>query len=67
MTYSVHDLSVLFSSDLSWGVHIRSIASKGYQTIGLLGRAFPASSSVRAKKLLFMSLLLPKLTYCSPI
>ena len=58
---------MLFSSDLSWGEHIRSIASRGYQTIGLLRRAFPASTPVRTKKLLFLSLVLPKLTYCSPI
>ena len=32
-----------------------------------LCRAFPASTPVRAKKLLFLSLVLPKLTYCSPI
>ena len=66
-THSVRDLGVLFSSDLSWGEHIRSIASRGYQTIGLLRRAFPASTPVRTKKLLFLSLVLPKLTYCSPI
>ena len=64
---SVKDLGILFTSNLSWSEHIKSIVSKGYQTLGLLRRAFPSTTPVRAKKLLFLSLVLPKLSYCSPI
>ena len=64
---SVKDLGILFTSNLSWSEHIKSIVSKGYQTLGLLRRAFPSTTPVRAKRLLFLSLVLPKLSYCSPI
>ena len=37
------------------------------QTLGTSCKAFPTTTLVRAKKLLFLSLVLPKLTYCSPI
>ena len=43
---SVKDLGILFTSDLSWSEHIKSIVSKGYQTLGLLRRAFPSTTPV---------------------
>uniref|UniRef100_A0A1X7T6X9 Reverse transcriptase domain-containing protein n=2 Tax=Amphimedon queenslandica TaxID=400682 RepID=A0A1X7T6X9_AMPQE len=63
----IRDLGVIFESDLSWSKHIDSIVAKSYQSIGLLRRAFPVSTPIKTKKLLFLSLVIPKLTYCSPI
>ena len=64
---TVRDLGVIFSSNLSWSDHINAIVHKGYSTLHLLCRAFPSTTPVKAKKLLFTSSILPKLTYCSPI
>uniref|UniRef100_A0A1X7T752 Endonuclease/exonuclease/phosphatase domain-containing protein n=1 Tax=Amphimedon queenslandica TaxID=400682 RepID=A0A1X7T752_AMPQE len=63
----IRDLGVIFESDLSWSKHMNNIAAKSYQTIGLLRRAFPVSTPIKTKKLLFLSLVILKLTYCSPI
>ena len=61
------DLGVTFSSDLSWNKHYEKISSKAYQTLGLIRRTFSLSSSVKAKKLLYLSLVRSKITYCSQV
>ena len=55
---------LVLSSNLSWSYHINAI---GYSTLHLLRRAFSSTTPVKDKKLLFTSLILPKLTYWSPI
>ena len=61
------DLGVTFSSDLSWNKHYEKISSKAYQTLGLIRRTFSLSSSVKAKKLLYLSLVRSKITYCTQV
>ena len=61
------DFGVIFSSDLSWTEHYNTIAKKAYQLLGLIRRMFSQSAPSSVKKLLYLSLVRPKLTYCSPI
>ena len=57
----------MVSSDLQWKCHYLSILSKSYKCLGLLRRVFSSASCVRAKKVLYLSLVRSKLLYCSPI
>ena len=61
------DLGVIFSSDLSWIEHYHSISAKAYQILGLIRRSFSLSVPTRVKKLLFLSLVRSRLTYCSQV
>ena len=51
------DLGIIFSSDLSWSHHYNRISAKAYRQLGLIRRTFSSSVSVRAKKLLYLSLV----------
>ncbi len=64
---SYKDLGVTFSSDLSWRSHIDNIISKAYRIFFLIKRTFSISSPISVKKRLYQSLVLPVLTYCSPV
>ena len=64
---SCKDLGVIFCSDLSWSSHIDKILSKAYRTLHLIKCTFSMSSTISIKKRLYMSLVLPLITYCSPI
>ena len=55
------------SKNLSWSVHYCAIASKAYKTLGLIRRTFSSSSSGHCRKLLYLFLVRPVLTYCSSI
>ena len=66
-SYSHRDLGIILSEDLSWSLHYKSIVSKALITLNLLRRVFGTSGSIRARKLLYLSLVRSKLTYCSPI
>ena len=61
------DLGVIFSSDRSWTEHYHSISAKAYQTLGLIRRLFLSSVPICVKKLLFISLVKSRLTYCSQV
>ena len=61
------DLGIIFSADLSWSHHYNHILAKAYRQLGLIRRTFSSSVSVRAKKLLYISLVRSQLTYCSQI
>ena len=61
------DLGVLFFGDLSWAAHYNSISAKAYRQLGLIGRTFSSSVSVRVKKLLYLTLVRSQLTYCPQI
>ena len=50
------DLGIIISSDLDWSDHFQYISSQAYKTFG---------NSIHAKKLLYLSLVHPKLIYCS--
>ena len=60
------DLGIIFCSDLSWSHHYNHILAKAYRQLGLIRRTF-SSVSVRAKKLLYISMVRSQLTYCSLI
>ena len=61
------DLGVVFSSDLSWTMHYQKISSKVYQVLGLLRRSFASGLPVVCKRKLYTALVLPHLTFCSPV
>ena len=61
------DLGVTFSSDLSWSSHIETIIAKANRTLYLIKQTFSISSPIPTKKQLYLSLVLPLLTYCSPV
>ena len=61
------DLGVVVSSDLQWKSHYLFILPKSYKILGLLRRVFSSVNCVRAKKVLYLSLVRSKLLYCSPI
>lgn len=64
---SCKDLGVIVSSDLSWSLQQNNVISKAYRQLGLIRRTFSKSVSVKAKKLLYLSLVRSKLTYCSQL
>ena len=61
------DLGVIFSSNLSWSHHHDMILAKAYKQLGLIRRTFSSSMSVRAKKILYLTLVRSQVTYCSQI
>ena len=61
------DLGIIFSSNLSWSQHYSIISAKAYKQLGLIRRTFSSSVSIRAKKLLYLSLVRSQLTYCCQI
>ena len=61
------DLGVIFSNNLSWSLQYDAISAKAYRQLGLIRRTFSSSTSIRVKKLLYLSLVRSKITYCSQI
>ena len=62
------DLGVVFSSTLSWSYHISKILNKAYRLLYFIKRTFPsASTPIHIKKTLYLSLVLPLVTYASPV
>ena len=55
-----------FSSDLSWSQHYSVITSRAYCQLGLICCCFSSYIAVKAKKLLYLSIVQSQLTYCSP-
>ena len=68
---SVHDhqrdLGVIISSNLTWNEHLKYILSKAYKTLGLIRRSFSSAHNPSIKKILYLCLVRPQLTYCSQI
>ena len=65
---SGRDLGVIFSTDLSWSKHIHHILSKAYNQLHFIQRTFKvASTPTSVKKKLYLSLILPILTYASQV
>ena len=61
------DLGLQISSDMSWSKHYDSITAKAYKYLGLLRRVFNSCHSIRARKLLYLTLVRSQLTYCSQL
>ena len=61
------DPGVIFCSNLSWSKHTEYITSKAYRILFLIQRTFSITSPTLTKKKLYQSLVLPILTYCSPV
>ena len=59
------DLGVLFSADLSFNTHIQSIVSSAYRTLGFILRWGRFFKNITTLKLLYCTLVRPKLEYCS--
>ena len=55
-------IGVLLCDDLSWTSHYNSISAKAYRQLGLIRRTLSSSVSVRAKKLLYLTLVRSQLT-----
>ena len=65
---SGRDLGVYLSSDLSWSLHIQKLLHKAYGSFHLIRRPFPPESTpTHIKKYLYLALVLPLLTYASPV
>ena len=65
---SGRDLGVNLSSDLSWSPHIQEILGKAYRSFHLIRRTFHSESTpTHIKKHLYLALVLPLLTYASPV
>ena len=61
------DLSIIFLSDLSWTHHYQQIITNAYQKLGLIRHTFSSLIPASTKKLLYLSLMRSRLTYCSQI
>ncbi len=65
---SCKDLRVTFCSDLSWSAHVDRILEKTYRSLYFIKRTFPPKSTpTHIKKSLYLSMILPLLTYASQI
>ena len=63
---NIKDLGIMFSTDLHWDVHYSKIVSKAYKIFYLLRRTFTTSSLI-ARKRLYLMMVRSQLTYCSPL
>lgn len=65
---SCKDLGVVFTSTLSWFDHISKVLEKAYRLLYFIKRTFPPESTpTHIKKALYLSLILPVMTYASPV
>ena len=62
-----HDLGVIFTENLSWYSHYEAIVANILKSLGLLKRTFKHTSSPYVKRTLYLTLVRPKLLYCSPL
>ena len=61
------DLGVVISSDLIWCAHHNRIIAEAYRSLSLICRTFQHTNTISAKKLLYLSLVRSKLSYCSQV
>lgn len=64
---SIHDLGVVFSSDLLWNDHIKFISSRAYRVLGLIRRSFSSNLDSTTKRSLYIALVRTQITYCSQV
>ena len=60
-------LGLLLAANLSWREHYNKISSKAYKYLGLLRHTFKTCYSIKARKLLYTTLVRSQLTYCSQL
>ena len=60
-------LGIIISSNFSWSLDIQSICSKARQIIGVIYCSFYQHASPQTLFTLYISLVLPHLTYCSSV
>ena len=66
-TISQHkDLGTIFTADLNWTEHYKTITARAYQTLGIIRRTFRINC-VEAKKQLYIALICSQLLYCSQL
>ena len=65
--YLLYRPGVIFCNNLSWSHHYELISSRAYRQLGLIRRTFSSDISTKVKKLLYLSLVRSKLTYCSQV
>ena len=56
-----------FHDQLNWSPHYSYLITSAYKTLALIRRHFCHSTSVFAKRLLYLTLIRSKLTYCSQV
>uniref|UniRef100_A0A1X7TDQ4 Reverse transcriptase domain-containing protein n=1 Tax=Amphimedon queenslandica TaxID=400682 RepID=A0A1X7TDQ4_AMPQE len=66
VTTSCRDLGIIVSDNLSWSGHYKFISSKAYSQLSLVKRCF-RNAFTSVKKLIYISLVRSKITYCSQL
>ena len=61
------DLGLLFHSQLTYSSHYQLILRKAYGILYLLRRRFNSHPSTETRKLLYLNLIRPIISYCSPV
>lgn len=61
------DLGVIFSSDFTWSYHYSDIIFKAYKTLFFIRRTISSHHSTHIKLTLYISLIRPRLSYCSQV
>ena len=64
---NMKDLGVTVSCQLQWTSHIEEVTAKVSKTLGLVNRICRDVHDVRTRRLLYCSLVIPQLKYCSSL
>ena len=67
ISFSQKDLGVMMSRDLKWDLHVETGCRKASQCFFLLKRWLPQTASLLCKLNAYRALLVPILTYASPV
>ncbi len=64
---NISDLGITITNNLSWSKHIEEIVSKANRTLGLVKRLCRDIKDTNTRKLLYCTVVRPKLEYCSSL
>ena len=64
---NISDLGITITNNLSWFKHIEEIVSKANRTLGLVKRLCRDIKDTNTRKLLYCTVVRPKLEYCSSL
>jgi hypothetical protein len=64
---NILDLGITITNNLSWSKHIEEIVSKANRTLGLVKRLCGDIKDTNTRKLLYCTVVRPKLEYCSSL
>ena len=67
VTNMIKNLGITASSNLSWSKHIKVTAAKANKTLGLIKRICRDINDCATRRLLYCSLVRPKLEYASNV